>query len=165
MKKVNPLLGGWELKHKQIIHIGQMIEKDVADSGIEISRICNFMKCTEEEVKQMYQSKSLDTDILLKWSKLLEYDFFRVYTQHLILYAPVSAPNETIKGLPSSACNDGKTTLPQFRKNIYTKEIIDFILEQVSTGEMTKTQVMEKYNIPKTTLYKWISKYKNLSNI
>ena len=128
------------------IHIGQMIEKIVAESGIEISRICNFLKCTEEEIQQMYESKSLDSEILLKWSKLLEYDFFRVYTQHLILYAPPSAKEPTLEHTKSS--------LPQFRKNIYTKEIIDFILEQISSGEMTKTQVMEKYKIPKTTLYK-----------
>ena len=133
------------------IHIGTLINQRVTESGIEISRICNFLKCTEEEIQQMYESKSLDSEILLKWSKLLEYDFFRVYTQHLILYAPVSADNENTK--------TQKTNLPQFRKNIYTKEIIDFILEQVSSGEMTKTQVMEKYKIPKTTLYKWISKY------
>ena len=133
------------------IHIGKMIEKEVADCGIEMSRICNFMKCNEEDINQMYLQENLSTDILLKWSKLLEYDFFRIYSQHLILYAPVSADNENTK--------TQKTNLPQFRKNIYTKEIIDFILEQVSSGEMTKTQVMEKYKIPKTTLYKWISKY------
>ena len=133
------------------IHIGTLINQRVTESGIEISRICNFMKCEEEEVKQIYLQENLSTDILLKWSKLLEYDFFRIYSQHLILYAPVSADNENTK--------TQKTNLPQFRKNIYTKEIIDFILEQVSSGEMTKTQVMEKYKIPKTTLYKWISKY------
>ena len=133
------------------IHIGKMLKIAVTESGIEMSRICNFMKCEEEEVKQIYLQENLSTDILLKWSKLLEYDFFRIYSQHLILYAPVSADNENTK--------TQKTNLPQFRKNIYTKEIIDFILEQVSSGEMTKTQVMEKYKIPKTTLYKWISKY------
>ena len=133
------------------IHIGTLINQAVTESGIEMSRICNFMKCEEEEVKQIYLQENLSTDILLKWSKLLEYDFFRIYSQHLILYAPVSADNENTK--------TQKTNLPQFRKNIYTKEIIDFILEQVSSGEMTKTQVMEKYKIPKTTLYKWISKY------
>lgn len=133
------------------IHIGKMLKMSVTEGGIEMSRICNFMKCEEEEVKQIYLQENLSTDILLKWSKLLEYDFFRIYSQHLILYAPVSADNENTK--------TQKTNLPQFRKNIYTKEIIDFILEQVSSGEMTKTQVMEKYKIPKTTLYKWISKY------
>lgn len=133
------------------IHIGTLINQAVTESGIAMSRICNFMKCEEEEVKQIYLQENLSTDILLKWSKLLEYDFFRIYSQHLILYAPVSADNENTK--------TQKTNLPQFRKNIYTKEIIDFILEQISTGEMTKNEVMEKYKIPKTTLYKWISKY------
>lgn len=54
-----------------------------------------------------------------------------------------------------------KTSLPRFRKNIYTKEVIDFILELVNVGEKTKRQIIEEYCIPKTTLYKWISKYKN----
>ncbi|MDH1881831.1 transposase [Empedobacter sp. GD03797] len=136
------------------INIGQMIEKAVTESGIEMSRICNFFKCKEKEVTEMYQAKSLDTEILLKWSKLLEYDFFRIYTQHLILYAPPVKQEENE--------NNKKSSLPQFRKNIYTKEIIDFILEQISNGKMTKNEVIERYRIPKTTLYKWISKYSEI---
>ena len=135
------------------IHIGKMIEKEVADCGIEMSRICNFMKCNEEDINQMYLQENLSTDVLLKWSKLLEYDFFRLYSQHLIFYAPPSSEQKTKRNT--------KTVLPQFRKNIYTKEVISFILEQISTGEMTKNEVMEKYKIPKTTLYKWISKHKS----
>ncbi|GEN70684.1 transposase [Chryseobacterium lathyri] len=131
------------------IHIGQIIEQGVAESKIELQRICNFFKCTEKEIKQMYQQESLDTETLLKWSKLLEYDFFRIYSQHLIIYAPPSAKQKT-----------GKTTLPQFRKSIYTREIIDFILEQISTGEMTRMGVIKEYGIPKTTLYKWLIKHK-----
>ena len=106
----------------------------------------------------MYTQENLSTDVLLKWCKLLEYDFFRIYSQHLILYAPVSAPNEN-RSLRKAQTNK-KTTLPQFRKNIYTKEIIDFILEQISTKKMTINEVLGKYKIPKTTLYKWISKHK-----
>ena len=139
------------MNFKEIL-LGQMIEKRITESGIELSRICNFFKCTEEEISEMYKAKNLDTDILLKWSKLLEYDFFRLYTQHLILYAPPSAQQNEKE--------EKKSSLPQFRKNIYTKEVIDFILDQISTGEMTKIEVIERYRIPKTTLYKWISKYK-----
>ena len=106
------------------IHIGYFINQRVTENGIEISRICNFMKCTEKKITEMYQSKSLDTELLLRWSKLLEYDFFRVYSQHLILYAPPSTIEKNKK-------NNVKSKLPQFRKNIYTKEIIDFILEQI----------------------------------
>ncbi len=131
------------------IHIGQMIEQKIIESKIDSQRVCNFLKCTEEEIKQMYREKVLDTETLLKWSKLLEYDFFRLYSQHLILYAPPAAKHKA-----------GKTNLPMFRKNIYTKEIIHFILEQINTGEMAKIDVVRKYGIPKTTLYKWLIKHR-----
>ena len=130
-----------------------MIETKVTESGIEISRICNFMKSTEDEIKEMYTQENLPTDVLLKWSKLLDYDFFKLYSQHLILYAPQSAPAQKLENT--------KTKLPQFRKNIYTKEIIDFVLEELNSGNKTKKQIIEEYRIPKTTLYKWISKYRN----
>ena len=129
-----------------------MIKERIAESEMETLRICNFFNCTEDEVIEMYQQENLPTDILLKWSKLLEYDFFRIYSQHLILYAPPSAKEQDSK--------TEKSSLPQFRKNIYTKEIITFILEQIDSGAMTKIEVMEQYKIPKTTLYKWIDKYK-----
>ncbi len=135
------------------IHIGSFIRQRVTEKEVKIIHICNCMKCTEEEIERMYSASSLDSYILLKWSKLLEYDFFRLYSQHLILYAPPAADEKT-KSLRV-------TSLPQFRKNIYTKEVIDFILEQVTTGEMSKTHVIERYRIPKTTLYKWISKYRS----
>ena len=133
------------------INIGQMIEKAVTESGIAMSRLCNFFKSTEEEILGMYQHENLPTDLLLKWSKLLEYDFFRLYSQHLIFYAPPSAVK---------VVKNEKTQLPKFRKNIYTKEVIDFIIEQISTKKMTINEVLGKYKIPKTTLYKWISKHK-----
>ncbi|WP_276967596.1 transposase, partial [Chryseobacterium sp.] len=103
------------------ISIGELIKKKVLELAIQMTRICNFFNCTEKEINDMFNADSIDTELLLKWSKLLEYDFFRLYTQHLILYAP---PNNNKK-------NKITTSLPQFRKNIYTKDIIDFILEQI----------------------------------
>ncbi|MEI3789379.1 MULTISPECIES: transposase [unclassified Chryseobacterium] len=135
------------------IHIGQKLRARVAESGIEISRICNFLKCSVEEIEEMYKAKSLDAEILLKWSKLLKYDFFRLYSQHLIFYAPPTTAEDKVK--------IKKCSLPTFRKNIYTKEVIDFMIEQIESNKMTKDEVVIKYKIPKTTLYKWISKYKS----
>lgn len=134
------------------IHIGSLIKNAVSEREVEMPRICKFLNCAENEIQNMYECASLNTDVLLKWSKLLEYDFFRIYTQHLILFAPGYS---TIK----KSVSDKKTTLPQFRKNIYTREVIDFVLEQIVTGEMTREEVTERYKIPKTTLYKWIGKY------
>ncbi|KMQ69186.1 transposase [Chryseobacterium sp. FH2] len=141
--------------HFRDIHIGTLIKKRVAESEIEISRICNLLACTVQEAEHMFSQKDLPTDVLLKWSRLLEYDFFRLYSQHLILYAPPSSVdyNKTTEE------NKKKSTLPQFRKNLYTKEIIEFMLEKIRKREMTMRQVMDKYKIPKTTLYKWMKKY------
>lgn len=134
------------------IHIGKIIEKRVAESGIQSSRICAFMKCSGKEINDTYRSEEIGTEALLRWSKLLDYDFFRIYTQHLILYAPPCK----VKSNGQAAGKDSQ--LPVFRKNIYTREIIDFILDLLTTGEKTKAEVIEEYRIPKTTLYKWISK-------
>lgn len=135
------------------IHIGRLISEKVKENDVEILRICNFLNCNYEEILKMYNSESLDTITLLRWSKLLKYDFFRIYTQHLILFSPTvtKGPEQPEK------CVDSKSF--QFRKNIYTKEIIDFILEQLSSGRMTKLEIVDEYRIPKTTLYKWINKY------
>ncbi|MDH6254125.1 hypothetical protein M2347_003852 [Chryseobacterium sp. H1D6B] len=138
------------------IHIGTFIERRVNESEIPASRICNFFKCDEEQLEKMYQRDSLDSNTILKWSKLLEYDFFRLYSQHLIFYSPQESIgyNNTV--------NSKKSVLPEFKKNIYTKEMINFILELIKTNQKTKTQIISEYNIPKTTLFNWLKKYKTI---
>jgi hypothetical protein len=111
------------------IHIGSLISRRAADCSIEQSRICKFFKCTEADVEKMLLQKNLSTDLVLKWSKLLEYDFFRLYSQHLILYSPQSSTEYNQVAVKK------KSTLPEFRKNIYNKEIIDFILELIKSGK------------------------------
>lgn len=136
------------------IHIGNLVEKKWRELDIPLDRVCNFFRCDEKEIKNMFQQKELDTGNLLRWSKLLEYDFFRLYSQHLIFYSPpVSISNKNEKQIPCS--------LPVFRKSLYTQELIDFIIELINTGEKTKQEVITDYKIPKTTLYKWISKYRS----
>lgn len=133
------------------IHVGSFIRRRVLEVEIDMGRICNFLKCTETEVYRMYEKESLDCEALLRWSKLLSYDFFRIYSQHLIYYSPPAKV--------SQESNTKKSALPVFRKNLYTQEIIDFVLEQLSTGAMTKKQVVDHYGIPKSTLHKWIYKH------
>lgn len=139
------------MNHFKDIHIGELIYNKVLDESIEMDRICKFLKSSDSEILLMYKSKSLDSELLLKWSKLLEYDFFRIYTQHLILYAPTKA----------KIAKEDNVKIPYFRKNIYTVEIIEFILDTIKTGRMTRSEVIDEYKIPKTTLYKWIEKYSN----
>ncbi|MEG0926820.1 helix-turn-helix domain-containing protein [Chryseobacterium sp.] len=132
------------------IHIGPLVYERVNEQNIEMGRICKFLNSTEKEVLEMYSMKSLDTEILLKWSKLLEYDFFRLYSTHLILYAPVASQNKKTV----------RSKLPQYRKSLYTKEIIDYMLELLKNKQKTSAEIINHYGIPKSTLYKWISKYR-----
>lgn len=136
----------------KIIHIGSLIKQRIIEKEVEISRMSHFMKCEIKDLEDMLLKDSLNTDVLLKWSKLLEYDFFRIYSQHLILYSPptkISFNKET-----------ELNSLPKFKKNIYTMEMIEYILEIINSNEKTKDQIIQQYRIPKTTLYKWITKYK-----
>lgn len=133
------------------IHIGEIIKNIIIERKIDVERVLSYTQCNDVDLKKIYQSVSIETELLLKFSKVLDFDFFRLYSQHLILYAPLSKGTKTTK----------ENSAPQFRKNLYTKEIIDFILVQIKTEKMTKKEVMEKYKIPKTTLYKWLSKYNN----
>ncbi len=135
------------------IHIGKYLQARVEDLQIPLDRISNFLNVTHEEIESMYQSESIDSHQLLRWCKLLEYDFFRLYSQHLILYSSPTKKDAT--------ASDKKTShhLPAFRKHIYTKEIIDFMLELINTGQKTRQEIITEYRIPKTTLYKWIAKH------
>lgn len=133
------------------INIGHLIYIKVRETSITMERICNFFGLSENEINEMYDKRSINTELLLKWCKLLKYDFFRLYSQHLILYSPPKAVNE----------NQEKSKVPRFRKSLYTKEIIDFVLELLESKTKSTKEIMEEYKIPKTTLYKWFNKYKN----
>ncbi|UKB79394.1 transposase [Chryseobacterium sp. MEBOG07] len=131
------------------IHIGSLIRSKVEEYRIPIERISKFLDRTEDDIEKMYHEQSIDTDVLLKWSKLLKFDFFRFYTGHLILYAPQSRMDNK---------DSQKKSTMVFRKNIYTQEVKDFILGKIESGVMTANEVVLRYNIPKTTLYKWMKK-------
>ncbi len=147
-----------ELNYKDI-RIGKLIENLVRKKSIGTDRVCNFLNIEESELEKIYESKSMDTDLLLRWSKLLEYDFFRIYSQHLLFYAPSTKMKQKKK-----AVNKAKNTPPSFTKSLYTPEIIQFILELIEHKKKTPAEIIEQYRIPKTTVYRWIGKHKNIEN-
>lgn len=133
------------------IHIGSIILEQVQLQRIALSRICKFFDYTEEEIEAMYAQKSLDADDLLKWSKLLKYNLFLYYQNHLILYAP--------SGASIGRNNSGSGSHSQvFRKNIYTQEIKDYMIGLVLKKGKEPMWVAEKYHIPKNTIYRWLRK-------
>ncbi len=108
-------------------------------------------------LEEVFRSESIDTSLLLKISKRLKFDFFRVYTSHMIIYSPLPAVNPK-KGLRNRAGQ--KNTGPfEFRKNVYSPEIIAFFIERIENGSLSVQEAMKKYKIPRTTIYRWCKKY------
>lgn len=137
------------------IHIGKLIEQRIKEMDIDEERIKKFLKCSEEELRNILFSKAIDSDVLLRFSILLEYDFFRIFSQYLILYSPPAGTKKV-----NNKNTSDETFLPKFRKSLYTTEVINFILELILSGEKSKHEIMEEYKIPKTTLYRWLEKYR-----
>ncbi len=132
------------------IHIGEMIRNKVNEMEVTVQHIAEVFRVPAEAVLETFDKPEISTGELLRWSKLLRYDFFRVYSQHLILYTP-QYPTPVKRKTPSKSM--------QFRKNIYSDELIEFVLELIKTGKKTRQQIVDDYRIPKTTLYKWITKH------
>ncbi|MCW3160469.1 transposase [Chryseobacterium oryctis] len=131
------------------IHIGNLIQSKVEELQIPMSRIVKFLNCDEYEVEKMYKEEDIDTNVLLRWSKLLEFDFFRIYSGHLILYSPPAKVGMAQKP---------KVSKLEFRKNVYTKEVKDHIIKEIKTKQITTKEAILKYRIPKPTLFNWIKK-------
>lgn len=132
------------------IHIGNVLTEYIEQEGIKHNDIIRKLKITKNKLSSTLSSKSIDTDDLLKWSKFLNVDLFRLYSGHLILHHGISG----IK--PQKKEKSDKLII---RKNVYTFEIKKFIIDQIKNNEISIPMAISKYNIPKTTLYKWIRQY------
>jgi hypothetical protein len=135
------------------IHIGSVISKRLHDLGMNHVSLANRLKIGETECQDLLSQADINTKTLLRISKVLKYDFFRFYSMNLLLYAPPSMGYIERKKIPVSG------NLPVFNKNTYTREVIRFILKEIKTGNKSAAVIIKEYNIPKTTLYRWIKKY------
>lgn len=137
------------------IHIGNQIKKISELQNITLERACKFHKCNPTDIEEMYDSSSLDSDVLLKWSKLLKYNVFMFYHTHLQIYSPSSATTKIQNN--ESTKTQSKNEI-YFRKNLYSPELIQWLLAKIEEKELSVNDIIEKYNIPKTTIYRWKKK-------
>ena len=146
------------LDYKEI-HIGQHIKRISKVKQLSISRACRFLGCNAHDIDQMFTQESLDAKLLLKWSKLLDYNFFMFYHTHLQLYKPSAAKAKLNNEVPNQKKGDYN-----FRKNLYSPEVINWILEQFNNQTLTIKDIIERYNIPKTTIYRWIKRNETIKD-
>ena len=138
------------------IHIGELIKKKLEESGMDKTVFANRIKKSYPTTLNIFKKKSIKTEDLLKISKVLKYDFFRVYSAEIQLTCPKATNNVRIGASAKEAGTD--STLPRFKKNLYSAEFIENLVKDINDGKMTRYEAMKKYELPKTTLYRWCRK-------
>lgn len=142
------------LDYKQI-HIGNHIKTIAELKELSISRACLFLKCSHKDIQDMYLKETLDSGLLLRWCKLLDYNFFMFYHTHLQLHAPSAAKAKVKTKESDKLKSEVKPNDYDFKKNLYMPELIDWIVNKLHKEEISIQQAMDRYQIPKTTIYRW----------
>ena len=68
---------------KDGFHIGQLIKAELARQGRSITWLAAQVNCTRENMYKLFQRQWINTDLLFQISKALDYDFFKVCSEHL----------------------------------------------------------------------------------
>src|SRR6185436_16220002 len=75
------------------IHIGKLIEERLATSGMNKSAFARRISKARQNVNDILNRKSIDTDLLLSISKALHYDFFQHYVTELNMDGRITEPS------------------------------------------------------------------------
>jgi hypothetical protein len=73
------------MENIEIIHIGNQIKKRVLEKDINIKELMMCFRCSNQKIVLMLNSSNMKTDLLMKWSLKLDYDFFNFYTHEFLL--------------------------------------------------------------------------------
>lgn len=68
-----------------MIHIGQLIEKELHNQERSVKWFANKLYCDRTNVYKIFKKQSLDTELLLRISSILNYNFFQHYNSELIV--------------------------------------------------------------------------------
>ena len=62
--------------HNSEYHIGDIIKQEVTRKGIKVSWLAKQLNCHRNNVYLIFSRRWIDTDTLMKLSRILEHDFF-----------------------------------------------------------------------------------------
>ena len=66
------------------IHIGKQIKAELERQGRKTQWFANQLCFERTNVYNIFRRQSLDTDLLLRISQILQYDFFALYSQQVL---------------------------------------------------------------------------------
>lgn len=65
------------------VHIGKEIEKIFQESGLKIGHFADRINTGERNVYSIFNRKDISADMLAKISRVLDFDFFKLYQDQL----------------------------------------------------------------------------------
>lgn len=66
-----------------MVHIGKLIEEELRRQGRSVSWFAGKLYCDRTNVYSIFRRKSIDTDLLIRISRILDYNFFNCYRSEL----------------------------------------------------------------------------------
>ena len=97
------------------IQIGESIKKQFLKSGLSIEKFAESIGCNRDNVYDIFRRERINTDQLLKISKVLQFDFFEIYSKMvneemmMQVCITVNIPKEEMeKGNICKYCERGK---------------------------------------------------------
>lgn len=63
------------------LHIGKLIKAELARQGRSITWLAEQLNYSRQYVYKIFSRKWINTDLLLKISDILDYDFFKCYSE------------------------------------------------------------------------------------
>mgnify|MGYP005931123649 FL=1 len=67
-----------------MVHIGKLIEKELHHQERSVTWFANKLYCERTNVYNIFKRKSIDTELLLRISQILNRDFFKDYQKEII---------------------------------------------------------------------------------
>jgi len=64
---------------KKDVHIGSIIKRIIKEKKVKVTAISRELGFDRKRVYSIFDSKSIDTDLLVRFSKILNYNFFLEY--------------------------------------------------------------------------------------
>jgi plasmid maintenance system antidote protein VapI len=68
------------------IHVGKLIKNRLQETGMTKSEFARRINKTSQNVYDIFERKTIDTGLLLKISKILDFNFFERYSLTLNSY-------------------------------------------------------------------------------
>lgn len=65
------------------MHIGKLIKQQMEEQNRTVSWLAHELSYCRTNIYKIYDKKSIDTDLLLRISSILGYDFFAAYSEEL----------------------------------------------------------------------------------